>query len=92
LVSAKMRAVATVAGRTLSVELAVLAARTRVGCRTLRLLLRPCRGVVVEGDRARLEPWLEEALRLGFGGEELAYRAAGRLVRRARGRLRSSSQ
>jgi hypothetical protein len=80
-----MRAVATVAGRTVSVELAVLAESTRVGCETLRLLLRPCNGVAVEGDQVRLEPWLGEALREGFAGEDLAYTTAGRLVRQGNG-------
>ena len=40
-----------------------------------------------EADRRPgcLEGWLEEAIRLAFSEEELAYRAAGRLVRGASG-------
>jgi hypothetical protein len=58
-----------------------LAGRLSISLTTLPLLLGDCDGVVVEGDTARLEGWLAEALRV-----ELACRTTGRLARRGNGR------
>jgi hypothetical protein len=63
-----------------------LAGRLSISLTTLPLLLGDCDGVVVEGDTARLEGWLAEALREALAGEELACRTAGRLARRGNGR------
>jgi hypothetical protein len=70
LVSAKMRAVATVAGRTVCVELSVVADRTGLDPVVLAELLAPVVGVRVEGGTVIADAALIEGLTWAQLGDE----------------------